>query len=245
MPGSHATVYRPYSDLGSPRSSDHVVTALTTSISLGVLPVGAQLPPEPVLAKEYGVAVTTLRKALSQLRQSGVIETTRGRAGGSTVVRPPEASPAAAQATLADLSVVELRDLGDEHGAVFSAIAYLACARAGDDAVTYLKALIDRLDAATTDTERSQADARFHIELAVACHSKRLWTSEIRMQAETAPLLWAIKTSESMAGSISRDHALILDAIRAQDAREAQELALEHVRNDTYRLIDARLTMGE
>ena len=60
---------------------------LATAIRLGVYPVGSTLPAERELAERLAVSRATLREAMAALRQAGLVETTRGR-GGGTVVTP-------------------------------------------------------------------------------------------------------------------------------------------------------------
>ena len=61
------------------------VEQLATAIRLGVYPVGSLLPPERELAERLAVSRATLREAIAALRQAGLVETRRGRGGGSTV----------------------------------------------------------------------------------------------------------------------------------------------------------------
>src|ERR1700753_1866513 len=64
------------------------VERLGQSIRLGVLAAGEQLPPERELADTFGVSRVTLREAIKALREGGLVESRRGR-GGGTFVGPP------------------------------------------------------------------------------------------------------------------------------------------------------------
>lgn len=64
-----------------------VTNALLTRIESGELPVGAMLPPELELARQFGVSRHTMRAGLDALVRAGLIERQRGR--GTVVVRPP------------------------------------------------------------------------------------------------------------------------------------------------------------
>src|SRR3954452_7588061 len=61
------------------------VEQLATAIRLGVYPRGTTLPPERELAVQLQVSRATLREAMAALRQAGLVETTRGRTGGTVV----------------------------------------------------------------------------------------------------------------------------------------------------------------
>src|SRR6476469_8892406 len=65
------------------------VEQLATAIRLGVYPVGSLLPPERELAERLAVSRATLREAIAALRQAGLVETRRGRGGGTVVTRRP------------------------------------------------------------------------------------------------------------------------------------------------------------
>lgn len=55
-----------------------VATALQAEIRLGQWPVGARLPAEPELARRFDVAINTIRRAVSQLVEKGVLSRRQG-----------------------------------------------------------------------------------------------------------------------------------------------------------------------
>src|SRR3954466_14851592 len=65
------------------------VEQLATAIRLGVYPLGTALPPERELAAILQVSRATLREAMAALREAGLVETTRGRGGGTVVTLKP------------------------------------------------------------------------------------------------------------------------------------------------------------
>ncbi|GHA64975.1 hypothetical protein GCM10010330_17400 [Streptomyces tendae] len=52
-----------------------VVHHIAEEIRTGRLPVGARLPAERDLAEQYGVAVNTVRRAVRELREQGLVIT--------------------------------------------------------------------------------------------------------------------------------------------------------------------------
>ena len=58
---------------------------------------GDQLPPERELAETFGVSRVTLREAIKALRDAGLVESRRGRGGGTFVVSPKLQSPRRAE----------------------------------------------------------------------------------------------------------------------------------------------------
>lgn len=53
--------------------SSQIAEMLMRDVQSGVLPDGERLPPERTMAKELGIAIGTLRKALAELEQQGVL----------------------------------------------------------------------------------------------------------------------------------------------------------------------------
>src|SRR5699024_7954391 len=68
---------------------DDLADQIVSAISLGSISVGERLPAEVELAAEFNVAVATLRKSLALLRDHGIVETRRGRGGGTFIVKVP------------------------------------------------------------------------------------------------------------------------------------------------------------
>src|SRR3954451_12403760 len=74
------------------------VEQLATAIRLGVYPLGNALPPQRELAAILQVSRATLREAMAALREAGLVQTTRGRAGGTVVTLRPRTPSARAAA---------------------------------------------------------------------------------------------------------------------------------------------------
>src|SRR5215213_8462456 len=72
------------------------VEQLAMTIRLGVYPFGSTLPPERELADRLDVSRATLREAMAALRSAGLVETRRGRGGGTIVTMKPQGPSARA-----------------------------------------------------------------------------------------------------------------------------------------------------
>ncbi|MBL8932811.1 MAG: FadR family transcriptional regulator [Kineosporiaceae bacterium] len=229
--------------------AEAVVQRITESASLGLLADGEQLPSESELAAQLGVSTVTLREALAALREQGLVETRRGRKGGSFIRAPGDPARASLQARLSGLSVSTLRDAGDELAAVSGAAARLAATRASSDNVRRLLTLAELVATADGVSGRTRADSRFHIEVAVAGASERLTRSEVSLQGELALLLWGATgagdqaTAATAAASAAEQHRAIALAISREEAGLARELAEQHVEQNTHRLIEARIEL--
>ena len=241
--------------------ADEVALRVDQAIQLGLLAHGEQLPPEAEFAAQLGVSAMTLREALAVLRQQGLVETRRGRTGGTFVRRPTAPKLGLLRDRLRAMTAGELRDLTDEQSAVSGAAARLAATRASTVSVRRLLALADQLAASPTTGARIMADGRFHVEVAIASKSQRLTALEVALQAKLTELLWLPATAdEEAAGAAERsglasppasleaaaaagEHAAIAAAIAAEAGPRARLLAEEHAEANLRRLTALRLAL--
>ena len=223
--------------------AESISQQLADAIHLGLLQPGEQLPSESALATQLGVSTVTLRDALASLRSLGLVETRRGRHGGSFVCGLAAASTARLRQRLRDLSVVDLRDLGDEWIAVSGAAARLAAQRASIEEVTRLRHLAQRLSAARTIGDRSRAHSRFGIELALAGQSQRLTRAELRLHADAGELLWTPTAQSLDAKEVAADLHLVVDAVADEDPDCARRLVEVRTQHNVRWLIGAHLEL--
>ncbi|MFF2149193.1 FadR/GntR family transcriptional regulator [Kitasatospora sp. NPDC058190] len=237
-----SAVLAPLADLGR---ADAVARRITEAIALGLVADGDQLPNENDLSDQLGVANGTVREALALLREAGLIETRRGRNGGSFVRIPAEGCEHLQLARLRDLAVVDLRDLGDEESAVFGTAARLAAERAPADLGPRLARLVQELRGAAGPADQRRADARFHIELAVAARSVRLTRLAVRLQAELGPLLWLPAPYGPDQEQFAEQHREILVAVLAGDAVGARAAAETHAVACVHHLVRGQQRLAE
>ena len=231
---------------GSPAGAQvgGIAQRIAAAISVGMLSVGEKLPPEAELASQFGIAVATLRKALATLRADGIVETRRGRNGGTFVVQAPFPSGESLKSALLRTSLVALRDFFDEHAAVSGMAARLAAERTHPGAKTRLAEFAFQAREARSTRDRSMADSRFHYEVAVLSQSQRLLTSEQRLQSELAPYLWCDEICRASVQFAFTEHLAIVMAIEQRNAAEAQRLAVEHVLGNMRLIIDSKLALA-
>jgi GntR family transcriptional regulator, transcriptional repressor for pyruvate dehydrogenase complex len=220
-----------------PSLADSVAQRIGDAITAGVILDGQQLPPEDRLAAGFGVSTITLRAALNILRDQELVTTRRGRNGGSFANLSQAAFERKARERLHSTSPIDVRDLGAEQAAIFSASAALAAKRATTENLTRLEGLLEAFDAPQITADLARADSRFHIEISVSAQSERLTRRQVVMQAEYIDLLW-LDSPLAQVERCHRQHRDILEAIRAEDADAARAHAEEHVRIDIRRLIE-------
>ncbi len=244
MPG-RTRVHRLLPTLPSTGVPTTVSRQLSEAIHLGLLAPGEQLPSESDLASQLGVSTASLREALSALREQGLVETRRGRRGGTFVCGPSESSTARLRRNLHQRSAIGLRDFGDEWAAVAGTSARLAAARASTAHLDNLDRLVEQLADAATVGDRGRAHSRFFIEVALASQSERLTRAEVRMQAETGELLWLPTSDPFPLGDAVAALTRITLAIRTENGLLARDLAEAHVQRATRWLVQTRIADPE
>lgn len=227
-----------------------VVQRLTDSIALGMLHDGEQLPAQQDLAADLGVSLVTLREALSQLQQRGLVETRRGHRGGSFVKLNSPESAVATRQRLYRMSSHDLVDLADMQRAVSGQASRLAALRGTPDFVARLNTHLEHLETAGSVGERMRVDGRFLIEVAAASQSVRLTRAEMRLQAEVNELRWLAAPDGDGADSLALDHRdvivthrLLIAAIEAADGARAQSVAEDRIDADLRRLIGLHMRL--
>jgi len=238
--GPRSAVFAPLESLSR---TELVTHRLADAIMLGLLTDAEQLPSETDLAMNFGVSTVTVREALTALRQRGLIETRRGRGGGSFVRSPADDTTAALRERLREFSPGTLRDIGDHYAAISGAAAELAAERADSDDVQRLTAAAATLAAATMPGDRRRADGHYWIEVAAAAQSARLTRAEMELQTEVGPLLWLVLEDDA-------DHVLavarcraVTTAVREGDGPHARSVAEERIHDAVSILTERHLEL--
>jgi DNA-binding FadR family transcriptional regulator len=211
------------------------VARLAQAIRLGLVEVGERLPPERELAERLQVSRVTLRDAIAALREAGLLESRRGRSGGTFGVRAAELSGAPSVGAAATDATALAREMGGalhdaldfrrvlEPGA--AALAALRSLSAGDRAnlVGCLTASRDR----TPETRRVN-DSRLHLAIAAAGGSTSVAAAIADVQLRLDRLLAAIPVIRRNLDHSDAQHTAIVEAILAGDPALARAAMEEH-----------------
>ena len=236
--GAAAAVYAP---LDSVSRAEQVERRLTDAIVLGLIPPDEQLPGEAELGRLLGVSTVTVREALRAMREADLIETRRGRHGGSFVKRAQDSAVRRVVERLLALSTAQLRDLGDRYAALSGAAARLAAHRATPVEVARLWRAHDQITAAASEVERRRAESHLQIEIAAVAQSPLFFREEVGMQAELGPLLWlgaGHREVHLVTSDLARD---VVAAIAVGDGDKARALTEDRVRVWTAHLVELRM----
>lgn len=202
------------------------VERLAQGIRLGVLGDGDRLPPERELAETFGVSRVTLREAIKALREARLVESRRGRGGGTFVVAPRTRTHSGKfAAALAEgmEDALALRRVVEPGAAALAAGRTLT---AGDRA-----SLRRYLDAATDCGPRTRrlADSRLHMAVAALSGSSSVAAVVADVQLRLDELLRAIPVLPANIAHSDRQHARIVEAILGGQADAARVEMEEHV----------------
>jgi GntR family transcriptional regulator, transcriptional repressor for pyruvate dehydrogenase complex len=222
--------------------AEQVTQQLESAIGLGLLNPGERLPPETVIAEHFGVSPLTLRQSLAVLRSKGLLDTRRGRGGGSYVTRTPPVQEADIARELRNLKSEDLRDLIDVAASASASAARLASKRSDEQDLRRLRKLAERFAITSEPHMLRQTDARLHIGLGVAAQSRRLTSLLIQIHAELSPLTWG---EIWLAGQepAAAEHEQLLSAIERGDAAAAEELAIAHFEREGALIINQHLDL--
>jgi DNA-binding FadR family transcriptional regulator len=206
------------------------VARIGQAIGLGLLRPGDQLPPEVKLAEALRISPVTLRGALGILREAGLLETRRGRGGGTSVSGNASRPIFAPESSLP--TEAEMRDLIDYRCVVEGGAASLAAERATTEQIEHLRMLVRGMDEVSDFAAWSELDTLFHLILADACHVQRLVAevTELRSASyQISALYEPVPVSTERASN--RGHKEILRAVEARRPGRAREAMVRHVQS--------------
>jgi len=213
------------------------VEQLATTIRLGVYPRGSMLPPERELAQRLHVSRSTLREAMAALRQAGLVETTRGRGGGTVVTLKPRTPSGRAAARVPAARRQDWLDALDFRRIVEPGAAQMAAAADLEDgARAQLEKAHTDVVAAHRPAQHRQADSRFHLTVATLTGSPRVVEAVTSVQSTLHEMLLAIPVLEANIAHSDRQHAALVRAILGRQPERARRVMEEHC-DDTAALL--------
>lgn len=231
------TVFAP---IGGEGLVQQTVRRLGEAIGMGFLHEGERLPPENELAGRLEISPMTLRQALAILRETGYLETSRGRGGGTFV---KSSKPFALPDDRSTISGEGLLDLTQFRIAVSGHAAALAAERSTASDVRQLSELVIVMGKRIAFRRFRQLDTRFHLGIASASRSARLMEAEAAIQRDLggALALAGEKPTKLSLESSNEQHLKIVAAIEAKDPDRARAETISHVRGTADILVGLRL----
>lgn len=230
--GDRATILTASLGVGS------IVSRLKRAIVTGVYADGDRIPPERNLATAFGAARSTIRKALDQLEQEGLV---MRRVGSGTFVN--YAGPINGHTDeIADF--ISPLQLIDARLAVEPYIARLAALHATQRDLEAMAAVLDKLEAAGSDKNVfTEHDVDFHLCLARSARNPLLLhvygeINQVRARGQWDAMKEKILSARQIA-AYNRQHRQIYEALCRRDGQRVSDLITEHLEKARQDLIVA------
>lgn len=194
----------------------------------GSLVPGEKLPAERELAEHLGVSRVSIREALRELENRGLIDRKPGR--GTIVLAPGERLElgaggfglAGGEAHLLD-HIMELRAI------IEPPAARITASRATQLDLAQLAELVTEMEGETTKERYAQLDAAFHQAIAQYTHNPLLALLNEQIASQIAPSRAGRYQTKARRAASSAAHRRIYEAIAARDGDRAELEAREHV----------------
>lgn len=209
-----------------------IVEQIRDLIKEGKLRPGDKLPPEHILAEEFGTSRPSVREALSALEILGIIGS---RGGKGNFIKNSFKS------ALYETGFKELREeespfeILEARKAVESKIAEIAAEKATEGDIAAMRGSLDRMRSYITIIPKiMEYDREFHVNIAKAAHNAVLFSIIIHLTDALKERLWTNlkEKSWSVPGRPEKyiqQHTEILNAIEKRDSKEASRKMHDHL----------------
>ncbi|WP_338675550.1 FCD domain-containing protein [Streptomyces sp. SCSIO 30461] len=195
-------------------------------VRLGLVPGGERLPAERELADRMGISRVTLREVLKVLQEQGLIESRRGRYGG-TFIRQRRHT-ADEDELRRRVAAVDLEDTLRFREVLEVGAAGLCAAHGlGPDAAERLRRALAATHDATLDGYR-RCDTLLHLTLAELSGSPTLTKQYAAVRATVNDLLDCIPLLVRNLEHSQQQHVALVESVLEGDAETAREVMREH-----------------
>ncbi|GLW46086.1 transcriptional regulator [Streptomyces sp. NBRC 14336] len=195
-------------------------------VRLGLVPAGERLPAERELAERLGISRVTLREVLKVLQDQGLVESRRGRYGGTFILpRPTETGSDELRRRIAEVDIEDVLRFRE----VLEVGAAELCAAHGltdEQADRLREALAGTRDAPLAEYRRQ--DTLFHLTLAELSGSPTLTAQYAAVRAGVNDLLDCIPLLVRNLEHSQQQHTALVEAVLEGDTDGAREVMREH-----------------
>ncbi|MFD7445001.1 FadR/GntR family transcriptional regulator [Streptomyces sp. NPDC059909] len=195
-------------------------------IRLGLVPGGERLPAERELAERMGISRVTLREVLKVLQEQGLVESRRGRYGGTFVrQRTPTMGGEELRRRIAAVDMEDTLRFRE----VLETGAAALCAAHGltDEGAERLRAALAATHDAPLDDYRRR-DTLFHLTLAELSGSPSLTAQYAAVRATVNDLLDCIPLLVRNLEHSQQQHSALVEAVLDGDTDAAHDVMREH-----------------
>jgi GntR family transcriptional repressor for pyruvate dehydrogenase complex len=212
------------------RAHEYVAEQVQRHIALRLIAPGESLPSERELAATFGVGRPTIQHALRLLEADRLVETRRGRHGGTFVCAPANDADA-----MDDLvaRVLRQRDEVEEvlayRRVIEPRVAREAARTRRKDDLTAMARAIACMSQSASEPDYMRYDTEFHLAIASATRNRFLLGAieDVRLRLNDAMSL--LPESDTWHRRLSGEHEAIAQAVRARDGEAAEQAMDLHV----------------
>ncbi len=210
-----------------------IVEQIRDLIKEDKLKPGDKLPPEQVLAKQFGTSRPSVREALSALEILGIIDS-RGVRGN--FIKNNNSASVLYEQSIAELQSEESPfELLEARKTIETEIASLAAKKANSSDIKELAALLQKMEDITDDVSKMMVvDREYHLNIASATHNNFLYSVMFTMNQLLEEKLWTTMKERicklpGYSKKYINDHTLIFEAIKNKNSEQAKEKMLLHL----------------
>jgi GntR family transcriptional repressor for pyruvate dehydrogenase complex len=212
------------------RAHEYVADQVQRHIALRLIAPGESLPSERELAATFGVGRPTIQHALRLLEADRLVETRRGRRGGTFVSAPADDASAMSDLLARVLRQrAELEQVLTYRRVVEPRVAREAARTRRKDDLAAMTAAIECMVEATSEPDYMRHDTEFHLAIARATRNRFLLGAieDVRLRLNDAMSL--LPESDTWHRRLSGEHEAIAQAISARDGEAAEQAMDLHV----------------
>ncbi|MGW4177521.1 FadR/GntR family transcriptional regulator [Streptomyces rubiginosohelvolus] len=195
-------------------------------LRLGLVPPGERLPSERELSQHLRISRVTLREVLKVLQDQGMVESRRGRYGG-TFVLPRTAATDSSGELRRRIAAVDVEDTLRFREVLEAGAAGLCAEGLTADGEDRLRGALDATQGARLEDYRRQ-DTLLHLTLAELSGSRTLAARYAAVRATLNELLDGIPLLVRNLEHSQQQHAAVVEAVLDRDPDAAREMMREH-----------------
>lgn len=207
---------------------DRLSVDLERLILEGELSPGEKIPSERELAEHLGVSRASVRDALRELENRGLIDRRPGR---GTIVLEPGANTRLTGDMLGEMAQLQpdLHNIMELRAIIEPPIARITAGRATSRDIAQLRALVEAMEGDVTKERYVELDRAFHQAIALYAHNPLLAFINERIADQIEPSRGDRYQTKARRKASSAAHRRIFTAIEAGNGELAEQEARAHV----------------
>jgi DNA-binding FadR family transcriptional regulator len=212
------------------RAHESVAEQVRRQIELRLIGPGEALPTDRELAAMFGVGRATIQLALRVLEADRLVETRRGRLGGTFVSRPGDDAVVLEELIQrTDRRREELEQLLVYRSTLEPRVAALAASARRRADLAAMRRQLAEMATAPTELDYIRADTGFHLSVAGATGNGFFIRAVEDIRAQLNDAISLLPETEAWHNRIALEHDAILEAIQARDEAAADAAMARHL----------------